>query len=158
VKLPDQRSEHSSAFFVKKLLKNMRNQSQRFPAVCSDLLFDGTSYKLRTRPRPSSTCFILSVESLPIRSVRNDLSRVTTWETLATESFESLVIRFPRNTLPGAAWFRTGRRSKCGPPDISALHHHSSLGMDTACASSTAESTDAFSDAYTWSSFSLTPA
>jgi hypothetical protein len=38
------------------------------------------------------------------------------------------------------------------------LHYHSSMGMDIACAFSTAGSTDAFSDAYTWSSFSFTPA
>ena len=55
------------------------------------------------------------------------------------------------------AWFRTGRRSKCGPPDIPTLHYHSSLEMETACAFSKAISTDAFSDAYTWSSFSFTP-
>jgi len=66
-------------------------------------MFDGISYKLSTRRRPSSTCFILSVESLLIRFVRNDLSKVTTWETLAIESFGSLVLRLARNTLPGAA-------------------------------------------------------
>ena len=54
-------------------------------------------------------------------------------------------------------WFRTGRWSKCGPPNIPALHYHSSMGMDIAWAFSTAGSTDAFSDAYTWSSFSFTP-
>gem|GEM_PF-3708659 len=56
------------------------------------------------------------------------------------------------------AWLRTGRRSKCRPPDIAALDHHSSPGMDAACAFSTAESMDEFSDAYTWSNFSFTPA
>ncbi len=49
--------------------------------------------------RSSSTFF---VGSFPARSVRTLLSRVTSWETLATESLASPVARASRRTLPGA--------------------------------------------------------
>ena len=55
------------------------------------------------------------------------------------------------------SWLRPDGRSKCGPPDLPALHYHSSSGMDSACAFSIAGSIDAFSDAYTLSSFSVIP-
>ena len=40
--------------------------------------------------------------NFPTRDVRSNLSRVTIWETLATESLGSPVRRAMRRTLPGA--------------------------------------------------------
>ena len=60
-------------------------------------------YLPRTTSIPEKTSSSLARGSLPTRSVRRSLSRVTIWETLATESLESPVMRAGRETFPGAA-------------------------------------------------------
>lgn len=52
---------------------------------------------------PSKTRLLFSRESLPTRSVKEDLSKVTTCETFATESFGRPVRRASRSTFPGAS-------------------------------------------------------
>src|SRR5439155_27023824 len=52
---------------------------------------------------PKSTSSSFAFDSLPIRSVREDLSSVTSCETLATESLGSPVAFEARSTLPGAS-------------------------------------------------------
>jgi len=60
-----------------------------------------------TTSMPAKTRSVFARESLPTRSVSNDLSRTTTCETFATESFGRPVSRPSRSTFPGAfAHFR----------------------------------------------------
>jgi len=39
----------------------------------------------------------------PTRSIKNDLSKVNSWETLTTDSLDSRLCRRGSSTLPGAA-------------------------------------------------------
>jgi hypothetical protein len=52
---------------------------------------------------PSKTRLLFSRASLPTRSVSEDLSKATTCETFATESFGRPVRRASRSTFPGAS-------------------------------------------------------
>ena len=56
----------------------------------------------RITPTPDSTNSNFAGGSFPTRAVRNDLSTVTIWETLATESLGSPVRRAERRAFPGA--------------------------------------------------------
>jgi len=59
-------------------------------------------YRPSTTSIPESTKPSCARGNRPVLSVSNALSKVTTWETLATESFGSPVRRGESNTLPGA--------------------------------------------------------
>jgi len=65
------------------------------------------SQRPRTTSIPESTSSSFGRASLPVRSVRSVLSSVTSWETLATDSFGSPVALGGSRTFPGAvAHFR----------------------------------------------------
>ena len=57
----------------------------------------------RTTLMPDNTSSVFERESLPTRSVSNDLSSAITCETFATESFGRPVRRDWRTTFPGAS-------------------------------------------------------
>src|ERR1035437_5624289 len=60
-------------------------------------------YRPSTISIPVKRSSILARGSLPTRSVKRSLSRVRTWDTLATESFGSPVARADSGTFPGAS-------------------------------------------------------
>lgn len=59
-------------------------------------------YLPKTIPIPERSKSSFGCGSLPTRAVRRFLSRLTIWDTLATESFGSPVRRAERGTFPGA--------------------------------------------------------
>jgi len=77
------------------------SDDHRARAAGSSVLLDG-AYRPSTTSIPESTKPSCAWGNLPLRAVSSALSKLTIWETLATESFGSPVKRGESVTLPGA--------------------------------------------------------